>query len=79
MSKKSPKKSEQKSADEGLRHFLGLKGPGPWHLVNQVTGKHCGPFSTELDAQMARSIATGSWHNAIAMDRETFDAHLAQS
>jgi hypothetical protein len=51
-------------------------GRGPWHIVSRVTGLHMGPFSTELDCAMARTIATLEWKTAIDMDRETFDRHL---
>lgn len=51
--------------------------PGPWHIVSRVSGKHAGPFTAELDCVMARSIATPDWSTGIAMDRETFDRHLA--
>ncbi len=46
-------------------------------MVSRITGKHVGPFSTELDASMARAIATSDWSTGVAMDREGFDAHLA--
>lgn len=49
---------------------------GPWHLVSRTTGKHHGPFTTEFDTAMARSIATPDWSTAIAMDRETLRRHL---
>lgn len=50
---------------------------GPWHIVNRVDGKHAGPFTTELDCVMARSIGRPSWANAIDMDAATFERHLA--
>jgi hypothetical protein len=52
------------------------RNPGPWHIVNRLTGKHHGPFSSELDCVMARAIATPDWSTGIDMDREAFDRHL---
>lgn len=50
---------------------------GPWHIVSRVSGKHIGPFSTELDCSLARAIATPDWATGIDMDRDAFDRHLA--
>lgn len=50
---------------------------GPWHLVSRSTGRHAGPFSTELDCVFARSIAREEFTNSVAMDDSTFTAHLA--
>lgn len=52
-------------------------GKGPWHIVNRMSGKHIGPFTTELDCWFARSIATPDWATGIDMDKATFDEHLA--
>jgi hypothetical protein len=52
------------------------KNRGPWHIVSRVTGKHHGPFNTELDCVMARAIATPDWSTGIDMDSEAFDRHL---
>lgn len=47
----------------------------PYHLINQATGKHLGPFSTYVDALLASQIAApGSrW---LAMDKDEFEAHM---
>jgi len=50
---------------------------GPWHIVNRMTGKHHGPFSTEWDCAMARAIATPDWATGIDMDNEAFTRHLS--
>jgi hypothetical protein len=49
---------------------------GPWHIVSRSTGLHVGPFTTELDCVMARSIARNDWQDGMDMDREAFDKHL---
>jgi hypothetical protein len=33
----------------------------PYHLINSQTGKHLGPFSTYMDALLARTIGEGGW------------------
>lgn len=49
---------------------------GPWHIVSRVSGKHIGPFSSQMDCVFARSIATPDWATGIDMDRDTFTQHL---
>lgn len=49
---------------------------GPWHIVSRVTGKHLGPFSTEMDCVLARAMGHPDWASGIDMDRATFDRHL---
>lgn len=51
---------------------------GPYHLVNAVSGKHVGPFTTGLDAVMASQIAPWGerWE---AMNKAEFDRHLEES
>ncbi len=49
---------------------------GSWHIVSDITGKHIGPFTTELDCAFARSIATREWSTGIVMDRSRFYRHL---
>lgn len=44
-------------------------------LVNEMTGKHIGPFTTRIDALLALNIAAGRL-NWVAMSRTDFDAHL---
>jgi hypothetical protein len=39
---------------------MGDKNP-PFHLINTATGKHLGPFSTFLDAALARTVGEGGW------------------
>lgn len=51
---------------------------GPWHIVSRHTGRHAGPFTTELDCAMARSIATDEWRDGIDMDDKAFTMHLAE-
>jgi hypothetical protein len=48
----------------------------PYHLVNSVTSKHHGPFSTYLDAVLARYIGTVGWPQASIMDKDEFAAYL---
>lgn len=31
---------------------------GPFHIINKFTKKFAGPFTTDLDARMAKTIAT---------------------
>jgi len=47
----------------------------PYHLVNQTTCKHIGPFSTYIDVLLASQIAAygDRWQ---AMDKDEFKAHL---
>jgi hypothetical protein len=52
--------------------------PSYWHIVNRLTGQHIGPFSTELDCALARSIAGPGWANGIDMNRKAFNKHLKQ-
>lgn len=50
----------------------------PFHIINRHSGKHLGPFSTEIDAALARSIDTMGlgWSNGDVLDRREFDNHL---
>lgn len=52
---------------------------GPWHLVSRMTGRHHGPFTTEVDCVMARAVATPDWSTARALDRVAFEAWLARA
>lgn len=51
----------------------------PYHIVNAATGKHIGPFSTETDAALAKSITydpDNGWRNGKVLGRNEFDTHL---
>lgn len=51
---------------------------GPYHIVNQTTGKHLGAFTTEIDCLLARTLSNEfSWRTATIMDKATFAEHLA--
>ena len=53
---------------------------GPFHLVNTTVGKHCGPFTTEMDARMALSINTeGSWLHAKLLNNHDFKQWLVDN
>lgn len=51
---------------------------GPFHIVNSRTGKHLGPFTTELDAAMAKTldVIDSGWFDGKTMDREQFKQHM---
>jgi hypothetical protein len=49
---------------------------GPWHIVSRTSGKHAGPFTTELDCVMARSIARDEFRDGTDMDDYQFNLHL---
>lgn len=51
---------------------------GPTFLVNYVTGKHTGAFSTRTDALLARMLAPDA-PNWAALDRAEFDEFLART
>ncbi|GAB3211317.1 hypothetical protein [Nocardia tengchongensis] len=44
-------------------------------LVNKVTRKHIGPFTTRMDALFALNIAEGR-DNWVAMSRAEFDTYV---
>jgi hypothetical protein len=48
----------------------------PYHIVNSRTGKHQGPFSSYLDACLARLIGGPGWDTGEIMNRFEFTAHL---
>lgn len=50
----------------------------PYHIVNALSHKHLGPFSSELDCVLARTIDVFGlgWLTAEVMDKDQFDAHL---
>jgi hypothetical protein len=45
---------------------------GPFHIVNRLSGKHVGPFTTESDCALAKTIATPDWTTGIVMDKKQF-------
>ncbi|SKN58095.1 Uncharacterised protein [Mycobacteroides abscessus subsp. massiliense] len=49
---------------------------GPFHIVNRLNGKHVGPFTTETDCALAKTIATPDWTTGIVMDKKQFKKHL---
>lgn len=51
---------------------------GPFHIVNALTGKHIGPFTTETDCILARNMASLSsgWATGKIMDDNEFEQHL---
>ncbi|HVQ84671.1 MAG TPA: hypothetical protein VMS84_07955 [Mycobacterium sp.] len=50
---------------------------GPYHIVNKFVGKHLGPFTTELDGILARTLSDDmSWRSAEVMNYEAFKAWL---
>ena len=50
---------------------------GPWHIVNKIVGKHLGPFSTQLDGILARTLADDmSWRTAEVMNHKKFQDWL---
>jgi hypothetical protein len=50
---------------------------GPYHIVNKFVGKHLGPFTTQLDGILARTLAEDmSWRTAEVMNYEAFTAWL---
>lgn len=53
----------------------------PYYIINTHTGKHLGPFSTETDAALAKSIArvSSGWKNGKVLGRKEFDEHLGVS
>jgi hypothetical protein len=57
---------------------LGDPHDPPYHLVNHTSGRHIGPFSTYLDAAMARQIGYAGWERGEIMNRQEFETHLAQ-
>lgn len=52
---------------------------GPYHIINSVTGRHIGPFTTDIDAALARSIGTEGWPNAKTLNKKEFDEYLESS
>jgi hypothetical protein len=48
----------------------------PYHLVNHQIGKHTGPFTTYLDAALARNIGGGGWEYGEIMNRHEFTQWL---
>ena len=52
----------------------------PYYLINSVTGKHLGPFSTVLDAVFARTVDTydTGWLCAEVMNKAMFHEHLKE-
>lgn len=50
---------------------------GPFHIINKFTKKFAGPFTTDLDARMAKTIATeDGWLRGEVLDKVTFDIWL---
>jgi hypothetical protein len=47
-----------------------------YHIVNSITGKHIGPFTTELDTVFARNIGTAGWPDGRVLNEEEFERHL---
>jgi hypothetical protein len=65
--------------NSGPSHESSLPYPpgGPYHIVNKFAGKHLGPFTTESDGILARSLSDQmSWRTAEVMNYETFKAWL---
>lgn len=55
---------------------LGDKNP-PYHIVNDHSGQHLGPFSSHLDAALARHIADDiGWQRGRILNKNEFRAHL---
>lgn len=48
----------------------------PYHAINIVTGKHMGPFSSEIDSALARSMGTDGWRRGKDMGANEFQAWL---
>jgi hypothetical protein len=48
----------------------------PYELVNEETGKHLGPFSTYLDAALARTIGVGGWARSPILNKKEFKAWI---
>lgn len=48
----------------------------PYHIVNSLTGKHIGPFTTITDAKLAAYIGSVGWVDGKIMDREEFNVHM---
>jgi hypothetical protein len=55
---------------------MSKKDIGPWHIVSRTLGKFAGPFSTQMDCMMARTIATPDWATGIEMNKADFDKWL---
>lgn len=49
---------------------------GPFHIVNRLSGKHIGPFTTETDCALAKTMATPDWITGIVMDKKQFKKHM---
>lgn len=45
---------------------------GPWHIVARLSKRHAGPFTTEVDAAMARQIAGAEFRDGTLMDAAQF-------
>jgi hypothetical protein len=63
----------------GPSHESSLPYPpgGPYHIVNKFAGKHLGPFTTELDGILARTLADDmKWRTAEVMNYDAFKAWL---
>lgn len=89
ISDKKPVKRERcKTLDEAYRLAekweSGVEMPerhrvsGPYHIVNTFSGKHVGPFTTELDCLMAKSIATPDWTNGKVLNQKDFEEHMRE-
>ena len=49
----------------------------PYHIVNALNGKHIGPFSTELDAMLAKQMTCNSgWSDGKILGRREFEINL---
>jgi hypothetical protein len=51
---------------------------GPYHVVNSGTHKHLGPFTTEVDAALARSMSSeNGWQTGRTYNKREFNEYLA--
>lgn len=51
---------------------------GPYHVVNELTGKHLGPFTTKVDASLARAMSSSdSWARGRDYNKREFDEYLS--
>ena len=48
-------------------------------MVNQKTGKHLSPFTTELDAALARTMSSSDgWQCGKTYNKKEFDDYLSK-